>query len=157
MNVDILHQDVQTLLEFFAKNCYRASDSSSESFFVSIIHNCANLFLTSLSWTTMVIVESKKRSKQLPVRQERSKGEIWYFHSKDLFTHLKNKEKSKSTLMSNLTDPWIKVKENVIDDIKKFVEICEAKKCVDIDRKNDNHIRMFHSHFPSTLSLSMWT
>jgi hypothetical protein len=37
MNAEILHQDIQTLLEFFAKNCYRASDSkSSESYFVSI-------------------------------------------------------------------------------------------------------------------------
>lgn len=38
MNADILHQDIQTLLEFFAKNCYRASDSKNlESFFVNII------------------------------------------------------------------------------------------------------------------------
>lgn len=37
MNAEILHQDIQTLLEFFAKNCYRASESkSSESYFVSI-------------------------------------------------------------------------------------------------------------------------
>jgi hypothetical protein len=36
MNVDILNQDVQTLLEFFAKNCYRADLASKESFYVSI-------------------------------------------------------------------------------------------------------------------------
>lgn len=48
MNADILHQDIQTLLEFFAKNCYRASDSkSSESFFVSIVQDCAIIHLTS--------------------------------------------------------------------------------------------------------------
>lgn len=33
MNVEILHQDIQTLLEFFAKNCYRAAASSE--FYVS--------------------------------------------------------------------------------------------------------------------------
>lgn len=36
MNAEILHQDIQTLLEFFSKNCYRASDSkNSETFYVS--------------------------------------------------------------------------------------------------------------------------
>lgn len=40
MNAEILHQDIQTLLEFFAKNNYRATDSkSSESFYVSILRN----------------------------------------------------------------------------------------------------------------------
>lgn len=33
MNAEILHQDIQTLLEFFSKNSYRAD--TSESYFVS--------------------------------------------------------------------------------------------------------------------------
>lgn len=59
MNAEILHQDIQTLLEFFAKNCYRASDSksSSESFFVSIKWNCVNSNLLSVTWRSSSDVE----------------------------------------------------------------------------------------------------
>lgn len=48
MNSEILHQDIQTLLEYFSKNSYRASDSkNSDSFFVSISINFANYLLSS--------------------------------------------------------------------------------------------------------------
>ncbi|CRL04025.1 CLUMA_CG017142, isoform B [Clunio marinus] len=44
MNAEILHQDIQTLLEFFAKNCYRASDSNSESSFGNdVMQKCSVL------------------------------------------------------------------------------------------------------------------
>lgn len=115
MNVDILHQDVQTLLEFFAKNCYKASDSSSESFFVSISHNCAKILLKSKSSSPGWHFYLTKRSRSLLASDQRSEGQKSNFLV-DLFTHLKYKENSKSTFMRLLTEPVNQACENVMND-----------------------------------------
>lgn len=56
-STEILHQDIQTLLEFFSKNCYRASDSkNSEPFYVNIFQNCAINHLARVTkWLKTII------------------------------------------------------------------------------------------------------
>lgn len=85
MNADILHQDIQTLLEFFAKNCYRASDSkSSESFFVSIVQDCEIIHLMSEARSSTVIKESSETLEKATWARQEFRVQIEIFSLKDL-------------------------------------------------------------------------
>lgn len=85
MNADILHQDIQTLLEFFAKNCYRASDSkSSESFFVSIVQDCEIIHLMREARSSTVIKESSETLEKSTWARQEFRVQIEIFSLKDL-------------------------------------------------------------------------
>ena len=60
--MEILVQDIQTVLENFAKNSYRAATEST-TFFVSII---AQIFSQPPQWTKVKVIGEKEFSLQRP-------------------------------------------------------------------------------------------
>lgn len=106
MNAEILHQDIQTLLEYFSKNSYRASDSkSSDSFFVSILINPAKYFLTSFIEGTL----RHSREERIYKRQLQALRIFKIFASR-IYAFKKNKEKSDERLLQ--THETLREKKN---------------------------------------------
>ena len=117
--MEILVQDIQTVLEFFAKNSYRANESTT--FFVSI--NCANIFHSRLvghksksDWWKRILIPKTVAK----IETSRIYLRIW-----------KTKKISQKKDHSQTCELIYRKRHVIVENMK----ISETEKCVDIDKK----------------------